>query len=157
MANENINNMNVQNEEITLEIEGDETVVASKVTDEELKFAETGYDVLSKEAVDNAVSYGLPFSGFGFSLVFIVLAIIMFIVTIFGKIFGVKQPKPVAEVKKAEKAESKPEPKEEAVASVAHVSNDNGIIAAIVAAVSAFRTATGTTGGFRVVSFKKRK
>lgn len=111
----------------------------------------------SAEALDKAASYGLPFSLFGFALVFAVLAIIMFVVIVFGKIFGVKQQKPAKEVKKVEKAENKPEPKVEEAPVATAVNDDGGIIAAIVAAVSAFRTANGTSGGFRVVSFKKRK
>lgn len=34
---------------------------------------------------------------------------------------------------------------------------DNEIIAAITAAIEAFRSQSGSVGGFRVVSFKKRK
>ena len=111
----------------------------------------------SAQAVDKAVSFGLPFSLFGFAVVFGVLAVIMLVVLAFGMIFGAKTPKAKAPEKKVEK---KPEPKVEAPASPvvsAPVTDNGGIVAAIMAAISAFRGANGETGGFRVVSFKKRK
>ena len=112
----------------------------------------------SAEALEKAASFGLPFSLFGFAVVFGVLAIIMLIVMAFGKVFGTAQNKPKAEKVKVEK---KPEPKVEAApapAPVAPVSDNGGIVAAIMAAISAYRAANGeSAGGFRVVSFKKRK
>ena len=116
----------------------------------------------SAEALEKAASYGLPFSLFGFALVFGVLAVIMLIVIIFGKVFGVKQEKPqVKEAdngKKSEEAVEKAAPVETvAVASASPASDNGSLVAAIMAAISAFRSANGVTGGFRVVSFKKRK
>lgn len=110
----------------------------------------------SAEAVNKAVSFGLPFSLFGFSVVFGVLLVIMLVVVAFGKVFGASQNKPKAEIKKVE---TKPEPKVEQVPVVsAPVSDNGGIVAAIMAAISAYRAANGeSAGGFRVVSFKKRK
>lgn len=111
----------------------------------------------SAEAVEKALSFGLPFSLFGFALVFGVLAVIMLIVIIFGKIFGVAQEKPKTEKKVEKKPEVKTEPAPAPVVEAAPVSDNGGIVAAIMAAISAFRGANGETGGFRVVSFKKRK
>lgn len=106
----------------------------------------------SAEALDKAVSFGLPFSLFGFAVVFTVLAVIMLVVIVFGKVFGGQQDKP--------KLETKPEPKVEvqtAPVAVTPVSDNGSIVAAIMAAVSAFRASNGESGAFRVVSFKKRK
>ena len=113
------------------------------------------FDPGSAEAVNKALSFGLPFSLFGFAVVFGVLAVIMFIVKIFGKVFSAKEEKP-----KVKKVEMKPEVKVEAPAPVveaAPVADNGGIVAAIMAAISAFRASNGEGGSFRVVSFKKRK
>lgn len=110
------------------------------------------------ENVGEAFSWGLSFSIFGFATVFAVLAVIMFIVILFGKAFS--------SANKSNNVGKKTEqPKQQEVAPVTpvapaavEVKNDDGIIAAIVAAISAFRSANGEgKGGFRVVSFKKRK
>lgn len=126
-------------------------------TAEELAFYSEEFAPGSSEAIDKAVSFGLPFSLYGFAVVFSVLAIIMLVVIVFGKIFGAKTQKPKAEPKQSQ---NKPEPKVEAPAPVvaAAPAVDNGkVVAAIMAAVSAFRGANGESGAFRVVSFKKRK
>ena len=145
MSKENTN-INVQETEVS----------SSGWSEEELELATREYDAFSSEAFGFAASYGLPFSLYGFSVVFSVLAIIMVVVTIFGKIFGIKQEKPKVD----KKPEKKPEPKVEAApapVAAAPVSDNGGIVAAIMAAVSAYRSANGENGGFRVVSFKKRK
>ena len=80
-----------------------------------------------------------------------------------------KKPEPKPETKKEEKKpEPKPEPKKEVKAevkaeapvapAVQASSNDGEIVAAIMAAIEAYRSANGAAapGGFRVVSFKKR-
>ena len=111
----------------------------------------------SSEALGKAGSFGLPFSLFGFAVVFGVLALIMVIILIFGKVMGATQAKPV---KKTEEkpVEKKEELKEETVSVAPVVADDaNGIVAAIIAAISSYRNASGEIGGFRVVSFKKRK
>jgi len=142
-----------------------EAVTEQKWSDDEYAFASQKHDTLSAEALSNAGSYGLPFSLFGFSIVFSVLAVIMLIVIAFGKIFGsaeIKQKpqqKPKTVEKKQEKhkqnsmVESAPAP----VAVAAPVSDETGIVAAIIAAITSFRGANGENGAFRVVSFKKRK
>lgn len=112
----------------------------------------------------DALSWGLSFSLFGFAMVFVVLAIIMFIVILFGKVFsGVGKSKATQsqQPKKVEKKVApKPQPEAEpvpAVENVAVTSDNGGIVAAIMAAISAYRGANSESGGFRVVSFKKRK
>ena len=116
---------------------------------------------VSGEALSKAVSFGLPFSLFGFAIVFGVLALLMVIIVIFGKVFGAAETKPAkkTEDKQAAKKEE-PKAQQPAVAdvqTVAPVADSNGIVAAIIAAITAFRGANGEVGGFRVVSFKKRK
>ena len=120
------------------------------------EFYSEKFDPASAEAVNKAVSYGLPFSLFGFAVVFGVLFVIMLIVVAFGKVFGAAQNKPKADTKKVE---VKAEPKVEQAQNVAAPVIDNGgIVAAIMAAISAYRVANGeSASGFRVVSFKKRK
>ena len=105
----------------------------------------------SAEALEKAVSFGLPFSLYGFAVVFGVLAVIMLVVLAFGKVFGAAQNQPKVEKKPQPKAEPKVE------AAPAPVADNGGIVAAIMAAISAFRGANGESGAFRVVSFKKRK
>lgn len=108
---------------------------------------------------DEAVvsGYGLPFSLFGFATVFFVLALIMFVIIIFGKIFGTAAENKPSKKAPAPKKEVKVEtvPVAQTVESIP-VSNDAAIVAAITAAISAYRSSTGE-GSFRVVSFKKRK
>lgn len=114
----------------------------------------------SGEALGKAVSFGLPFSLFGFAVVFGVLALLMVIIIAFGKIFG------AAEAKASSKPAVKEEPKKQEAkaeqpavveAAPAPVASGNDIVAAIIAAITSFRAANGEAGGFRVVSFKKRK
>jgi len=123
---------------------------------EEMVFYSEKFAPGSSEALGKAVSYGLPFSLYGFAVVFGVLAVIMFVVIIFGKIFGAKQEKSADAPKKVEK---KAEPKVESTPVIKTVPtvDNGGIVAAIMAAISAFRSTNGENGGFRVVSFKKRK
>ncbi len=108
--------------------------------------------------VGEAFSWGLSFSIFGFATVFTVLAVIMFIVIIFGKIFS-STNKNSSSGKKTEQPKQQVTASEVPAAPAAvEVKDEGGVIAAIVAAISAFRSANGEgKGGFRVVSFKKRK
>ena len=118
--------------------------------------AAIGIKPFTEEAINKAVSYGLPFSLFGFATVFCVLALIMFVIIIFGKAFGTPAPKAA----KMQEATAKKETvKQEPAAPVVETSSadETSIVAAIIAAISSFRNAGGETGGFRVVSFKKRK
>lgn len=114
--------------------------------------------------VGDALSFGLPLSLFGFATVFAVLILIWAILALF-KVFFYTIPNA-----KKNGATPKVEPKKEAVvkaaeapvavtaAPVANKGNDGEIVAAIIAAIEAYRAGTGhaAPGGFRVVSFKKR-
>ena len=87
----------------------------------------------------------------GYLLVFAVLALIWFILAIFGKAFDKKDKKP-EEAPKA--AAVTPAPIPEPVAPAPTEQDDTAIVAAIVAAISAY---TGKpAGGFKVVSFRKK-
>ena len=113
--------------------------------------------------VADALEYGLPMSLFGFAIVFGVLILIWGILALF-KVFFYTIPNakknPASKVKPEPKKEVKAEVKAEApVAPVVQTSsNDGEIVAAIIAAIEAYRSANGAAapGGFRVVSFKKR-
>ena len=111
--------------------------------------------------VGEALGYGLPLSLFGFCVVFFVLALLWGILTLFKLFFytipnnkknsGSSAPVNNSSVQKIEMNGG-------AAAAVLEPSlADNEIIAAITAAIEAFRFQSGSVGGFRVVSFKKRK
>ena len=104
--------------------------------------------------ISEALGYGLPFSLFGFGTVFVVLLLLWFVVWVFGKVFN-------RSTKKADTAKKAKLPEiitDETSKTVTPVNNDIPIVAAIIAAISAFRASIGqNVGGFRVVSFKKRK
>ncbi|MBQ8759556.1 MAG: OadG family protein [Clostridia bacterium] len=118
------------------------------------------------ENVADALEYGLPMSLFGFAIVFGVLVLIWGILALFKVFFytipNAKKNPPQPKVKKeAPKPEVKAEPVKVVAAPapvVQAVSNDGEVVAAIIAAIEAYRSANGATapGGFRVVSFKKR-
>ncbi len=111
--------------------------------------------------VGEALGYGLPLSLFGFCVVFFVLALLWGILTLFKLFFytipnnkknsGSSAPVNNSSVQKIEMNGG-------AAAAVLEPSfADSEIIAAITAAIEAFRSQSGSVGGFRVVSFKKRK
>lgn len=108
------------------------------------------------ESVSDALAYGLPTSLFGIAVVFGVLALIWGILSIM-KIFLYNIPNAKANKNKKESDEKKSQPEIVDVAPVTATSGDNAVIAAIIAAITAFRGMTGEKGSFRVVSFKKRK
>ena len=124
-------------------------------------------DAVTKNTVfDNAgdaLAYGLPLSLFGFAVVFGVLILIWGILSLF-KVFFYTIPNakknPAPKVKPEPKKEVKAEVKAEApvAPAVQTSSNDGEIVAAIIAAIEAYRSANGAAapGGFRGVSFKKR-
>ncbi len=101
----------------------------------------------------DALSYGLPMSLFGFAMVFFVLMVLWGILTLL-KVFFYTIPNSKKNAKKEEKkvVEHVPVPVQ------TQTNNDGEIIAAIIAAIEAYRTQTGHSapGNFRVVSFKKR-
>ncbi len=127
----------------------------------DMAFYSEKFAPVSGEAVGKAISYGLPFSLFGFSVVFGVLALLMIVIYTFGRIFGAAEAKTKAPAKPAVNNEPKKEKAKQAeqapVAAAPVVSSQNDIVAAIIAAITAFRGTNGQNGGFRVVSFKKRK
>ena len=113
--------------------------------------------------VADALEYGLPMSLFGFAIVFGVLIIIWGILALFKVCFYTipnAKKNPAPKVKPEPKKEVKAEVKAEApVAPAVQASSNHGeIVAAIMAAIEAYRSANGAAapGGFRVVSFKKR-
>jgi sodium pump decarboxylase gamma subunit len=92
----------------------------------------------------------------GMGTVFMVLVILWAILSVFGKFFGAQQKKPQAPKKTVEA----PAPKQEAApapASVPAASDDGALIAAITAAIEAYRAEEGRGAlPFRVVSFKRK-
>ena len=106
----------------------------------------------------DALAYGLPMSLFGFAMVFFVLMLLWGILSLL-KVFFYTIPNSRENPKKKEvkepvkKAEPVVQPTSEVVAD-----NSNEIVAAIIAAIEAYRASAGhsTPGGFKVVSFKKR-
>ena len=118
------------------------------------------------ENVADALEYGLPMSLFGFAIVFGVLVLIWGILALFKVFFyTIPNAKKNPQQPKVKKEAPKPEVKAEPVKVVAApapvvqaASNDGEVVAAIIAAIEAYRSANGATapGGFRVVSFKKR-
>lgn len=101
----------------------------------------TTYPLFSGEAWAQAGKTTL----LGMVAVFAVLTIIMLVVMLMGKIFG-KEAAPKA-------AEATPAPIEEVTETA---SDEEEIAAAIIAAISAYRAnEEGSTGAFRVVSFRK--
>ena len=106
---------------------------------------EVASDLSLSEKLNSILTTGVG----GYLLVFVVLALIWFILAIFGKAFE-KKEKP----EKDEAPAPAPTPAPVAPAPAAPVADDTAVVAAIVAAISAY---TGKpAGGFRVVSFRKK-
>lgn len=106
---------------------------------------EVASDLSLSEKLNSILTTGVG----GYLLVFVVLALIWFILAIFGKAFE-KKEKP----EKEEAPAPAPTPAPVAPAPAAPVADDTAVVAAIVAAISAY---TGKpAGGFRVVSFRKK-
>ncbi len=112
------------------------------------------------ENVGEALGYSLPKAVFGFAVVFGVLILIWGCLALFKVFFytipnsrknsSSEKPAPVVE-KTAEVPQTVP-------AQAMKASDNNAIVAAIIAAITAFRAQNGEgNGAFRVVSFKKRK
>ena len=115
------------------------------------------------ENAGDALAFGLPFSLFGFCTVFAILALLWGILSLFKVVFytipekrkkaaaGGKVTAPAAPVTTTETVSAVSAP-------AAPASDDGAIVAAITAAIAAYRSASGeAVNGFRVVSFKKRK
>ncbi len=91
----------------------------------------------------------------GLGTVFMVLLILWGILSIFGLVFGTQQKKP-AEQKETQKPAPKAEPAPVAPAAPA-ASDDGALVAAITAAIEAYRASEGRGAlPFRVVSFKRK-
>lgn len=108
----------------------------------------------TSEKLLNGLLVGLS----GMIMVFFILTLLMVLIMLMSRIINGstkrKDTKPVAESaeKKREEAQTIiPQADQQAK----QADTDNTLIAVITAAVSAYRTAEGNTGGFRVVSFRK--
>ncbi len=113
------------------------------------------------ESVGAALGYALPKALFGFCCVFCVLALIWGILILF-KVFFYTIPnlsKNKLSKKQQKNTQQQAETQQTPVEASAPAAIDgNEIVAAIMAAISAYRNASGEgNGAFRVVSFKKRK
>ena len=102
-------------------------------------------------------SYALSHTGVGMLIIFAVLAVIWAVLAVFKVIFAGKTDK---KEKAAELPEKKPEVVPPAAAPIVQApvpasSSDEEIVAAITAAITLMREAEGTTGTFRVVSFRR--
>ena len=95
----------------------------------------------------------------GMGTVFLVLAILWGIIALFSVFSGTAEKKPAAEKKPqapVKKAEPKPEPAP-APAPAPAQTDDGALIAAITAAIEAYRAEEGLSGlPYRVVSFKRK-
>lgn len=113
------------------------------------------------ESVGDALGYGLPTSLFGFAVVFGVLILIWGVLALFRVFFyTIPNAKKNSNSTASSNAVSAPVSDGGNVqAAVALPQTDSAsVVAAIMAAISAFRAQNGEgTGAFRVVSFKKRK
>ncbi len=110
--------------------------------------------------IGEALGYSLPKALFGFAVVFGVLVLIWGCLALF-KVFFYTIPN-----SKNNSSNEKPTPAvaktveipQTAPAQVTKASDNNAVVAAIIAAICAFRAQNAEgNGAFRVVSFKKRK
>ena len=108
----------------------------------------------TSEKLLNGLLVGLS----GMIMVFLILTLLMVLIMLMSRIInGSTKRKDTKAV--AESAEKKREEAQtiipQADQQAKQADTDNTLIAVITAAVSAYRTAEGNTGGFRVVSFRK--
>lgn len=108
----------------------------------------------TSEKLLNGLLVGLS----GMIMVFFILTLLMVLIMLMSRIInGSTKRKDTKAV--AESAEKKREEAQtiipQADQQAEQAETDNTLIAVITAAVSAYRTAEGNTGGFRVVSFRK--
>ncbi len=108
--------------------------------------------VLAKNGMtmDERLSQALVMVVMGVLMVFAVLTAIMLVLMLTARIFT-KEEKP----KKAEAPKVAPAPVVEAPVAEPVYEDDGAIVAAISAAISMMLSESGSTGGFRVVSFKR--
>lgn len=111
--------------------------------------------------IGEALGYGIPLSLFGFGIVFLVLALLWGILSLF-KLFFYTIPQNKKDSGGASGAGNsaniqKMTLSDGGAAVLEPTFADSELVAAITAAIEAFRSQSGSVGGFRVVSFKKRK
>lgn len=115
-------------------------------------------DTYVGETLGERTTYALSHTLVGMLIVFAVLVVIWAVLAIFKMIFGGRSAKKEEEAKapekKSEPAASVTAPAP-AAAPAATASTDEEIVAAITAAITLMREAEGTTGTFRVVSFRR--
>ena len=104
---------------------------------------EVSSDLTLGEKLNQILTTGIG----GYILVFVILALIWFILALFGKIFDKK-----TKIKKVEAVSPVTEPTPSVPAHVEQ--DDKAIVAAIVAAISAYEGKP--TSAFKVVSFRKK-
>ncbi|MBO5903810.1 MAG: OadG family protein [Clostridia bacterium] len=98
-------------------------------------------------------TYALSHTAVGMLIVFGVLGVIWAILAVFKIVFGGKTEKKESAPAPAKKAAPAPAAAPAPVAATA--SSDEEIVAAITAAITLMREAEGSTGTFRVVSFRR--
>lgn len=113
-----------------------------------MSFLNFSEEVSSKLTLSEKLNQILTTGIGGYILVFAVLALIWFILALFGKLFD-KKPK-------INKVESVSAPKPEPISPVPAPTeqDDKAVVAAIVAAISAYEGKP--TSAFKVVSFRKK-
>ena len=95
----------------------------------------------------------------GMGTVFIVLIVLLGIISVFGMVFSAanSSAKKPAEKKPAPAPKSVPKPAPEPVSAPVQTNSDDAIIAAICAAIEAYRAEEGLSSlPYRVVSFKRK-
>ena len=113
----------------------------------------------------DALKYAGQMTLIGMGMIFSVLAVLWAVLAIFKLVFAGKTKKPpVAKPKKTEeiKESSAAEPSNDVISAVLAAGiqayredTDRELVAVITAAVAAYRAQEGSTGEFRVVSFKR--
>ena len=100
-------------------------------------------------------TYALSHTAVGMLIVFGVLGVIWAILAVFKIVFGGKNEKKESAPAPEKKAAPAPAPAASPAPVVATASSDEEIVAAITAAITLMREAEGSTGTFRVVSFRR--
>ena len=118
------------------------------------------YQLLSVgETLGERAAYALSHTGVGMLIIFAVLAVIWVVLAVFKLIFAGKSEKKITQAaapeKKSEPAAPAKAPATAVAAPAAPATSDEEIVAAITAAITLMREADGTTGTFRVVSFRR--
>ncbi len=120
-----------------------------------MSFLNFSDEVASKLTLSEKLESILTTGVGGYLLVFVILALIWFILALFGKFFDRKPKEEKTKVIEEVKAEPAPvAPVSEPVAPAPAEASDAAVVAAIVAAISAY--SGKPAGGFRVVSFRKK-